>query len=68
MMAECVPSLVLEIDPRDVVAYNNICAAHAKLAEWDRAIDACEKALAISPNHRLARNNLRWARNGKRQN
>jgi tetratricopeptide (TPR) repeat protein len=49
------------LDPRSDGAYNNICAANNELGRWDRAIDACQKAIAINPANTLARNNLDWA-------
>jgi tetratricopeptide (TPR) repeat protein len=49
------------LDPRSDGAYNNICAANNELARWDRAIDACQTAIAINPANALARNNLDWA-------
>lgn len=54
----------LLLKPRDPIAYNNICAAHAQNLEWGRAIRACEKALEISPGYELAQANLDWARKG----
>jgi tetratricopeptide (TPR) repeat protein len=53
---------VLELDPANALAYNNICAAHALRGEWEPAIAACEKALALDPDFERARNNLEWAR------
>jgi tetratricopeptide (TPR) repeat protein len=44
------------------IAYNNICSSHVELKEWDEAIAACQRAVAIDPNFELARNNLDWAR------
>ena len=52
----------LRIDPRADRAYNNICAAHNELGNWDQAIQACEAAIAINPGNELAHSNLRWAR------
>jgi hypothetical protein len=33
------------------------------MGRWKEGIAACEKALAISPDYTLARNNLKWAKN-----
>lgn len=53
---------VLELDPINAIAHNNICSALAKGGEWDRAIVECEMALAIDPDYERAKNNLDWAR------
>ena len=52
----------LEVNPRSTAAYNNICAAHNMLEQWDDAVPACEMALEIDPAYELARNNLALAR------
>lgn len=52
----------LEANPRSAAAYNNICAAHNILEQWDEAVPACEAALEIDPAHELAGNNLALAR------
>jgi tetratricopeptide (TPR) repeat protein len=38
-----------------------MCAAYNQLKQWDKGIDACQKALKIDPNHKLAKGNLAWA-------
>ena len=48
---------ILQKGPSDA-AYNNICAAHNMLSEWDKAIEAGEKGLKINPNNQLLKNNL----------
>ncbi len=50
-----------ELDPQDANAFNNMCAAYNSLEMWDKAIDSCQKALAINPSFELAKNNLSWA-------
>jgi tetratricopeptide (TPR) repeat protein len=57
--------MVLDLEPDNALAYNNICSAHALREEWDPAIEACEKALTLDPELQRARNNLRWAQSGK---
>ncbi len=42
-----------------------MCAANNQLERWDSAILACEKALELAPDNRLARANLQWAMDGK---
>ncbi len=51
----------LEIDSLSHTAYNNICSSYNKLGEWEKAKDACEKALQINPEMKIAKNNLNWA-------
>jgi tetratricopeptide (TPR) repeat protein len=46
-------------------AYINICAAYNGLKQWDRAIEAGEKAVRLNPNNPLAKNNLAWAKSEK---
>jgi hypothetical protein len=36
------------------------------LHQWDQAIAACQKALAIEPGFTLAQNNLKVAQRGQR--
>ncbi|MGK0308851.1 MAG: tetratricopeptide (TPR) repeat protein, partial [Urechidicola sp.] len=42
-------------------AYNNICAAYNELKEYDKAIEACKKAIKLDANHSLAKGNLNYA-------
>ncbi|TSJ43762.1 hypothetical protein FO440_06125 [Mucilaginibacter corticis] len=42
-------------------AYNNICASYNKLQQWDNAITAGKKGLALSPNFQLLKNNMQEA-------
>lgn len=57
---------VLALDPRSAEAYNNIAAASAELQRWDEAIAAAREALRLRPDLQLAKNNLAWAEQGKR--
>jgi len=52
---------VVASDPRNAVAWNNLCAANTMLMSYNIAIQDCTKALAIQPDFQLARNNLAWA-------
>jgi len=54
---------ILELEPNNVSAYNNLCVAYNHIKKWDLAIEACEKAIKINPNFQLAKNNLNWAKN-----
>ncbi|MFH6604834.1 tetratricopeptide repeat protein [Maribacter algicola] len=42
-------------------AYNNICAAYNQMQLYDKAIAACDQALKIDPNHKLAQGNRDFA-------
>lgn len=53
---------ILVLNPNNVDAYNNMCVAYNNLKDWENAILAGKKALAIDPNHQLAKNNLEWAK------
>ncbi len=59
----CISTTILatEADPTNAQAYNNICSAYNKLGKWDEAINYCQKALEVDPEHELAKNNLNWA-------
>jgi len=48
------------LDRTTAIAYNNICAAHIGLEQYDQAIEACLHALERSPGFARARNNLEW--------
>ncbi|MFD2872626.1 tetratricopeptide repeat protein [Mucilaginibacter ximonensis] len=48
----------LLLKPNFVPAYNNICASYNKLRQWDNAIAAAQKGLALEPNNQLLKNNL----------
>jgi tetratricopeptide (TPR) repeat protein len=52
---------VVASDPRNAIAWNDLCAANTMLMSYNIAILACGKALAIQPDFQLARNNLAWA-------
>ncbi|MCK8523953.1 hypothetical protein M0D21_20415 [Aquimarina sp. D1M17] len=52
---------LLKIDPNNLQAYNNICAAYNQMKKWELGYEACKKALEIDPNYQLAKNNLKWA-------
>ncbi len=56
---------VVSINPRNIAAYNNLCAANIMLGEFDKAIEAANKALEIDPNYQLTKNNLQWAKDVK---
>jgi len=51
----------LNYDPASATAYNNICSAYNQLEDYERAILACNKALALRPDFPRARANLNAA-------
>ena len=55
---------VLQLDPNNSSAYNNLCSAYNCLEMFDEAKAACIKALAINPDFTLAKNNLKVAEDG----
>ena len=48
----------VKIDPKSAAGYNNICAACTQLKDKQCAIEAGNKAVALSPDWELAKNNL----------
>ena len=50
-MAESIDAATkaLAIEPRNSIAYNNICSAHIRRGEFDLGIAACEQALELEP-------------------
>ena len=51
----------LQFNPNSELAYNNLGAAYAALAQWDLAIQNDQQALRLRPDFQLAKNNLAWA-------
>ena len=60
---KCIEAAIgaLSFNPSSAVAYNHICSAYNQLEDFDRAILACGKALALRPGFPLARGNLNAA-------
>lgn len=52
---------VLEYNPYNSNAWNNIAASYGSLGNFDEEIHACNIALEINPDNKLAKNNLSWA-------
>ncbi len=67
---KCVEASIgaLNINPSSAVSYNNICAAYVLLKDFDRAILACNKALALRPDFPRAKGNLNAAIKQKESN
>lgn len=62
MFHECVESAKKSIAIKPSAnAFNNLCAAYNQLGVYEKAIDACRKALEIDKDHRLAQGNLDFA-------
>ena len=57
--------IVNKVAPNNADAYNNICAAYNMLKQWDKAKEACKKALQLNPHHSNAPANLKWAEDQK---
>jgi tetratricopeptide (TPR) repeat protein len=53
---------VLDLDPRNAIAANNIGIAYMFKKQPDKAIPWFEKAIALDATMQLAKNNLSWAR------
>jgi protein O-mannosyl-transferase len=52
---------VLEIQPGNGSAYNNICAAYNQLKQWDSAIIVGKEGLKYIPDNQLLKNNIAFA-------
>lgn len=52
---------VLEIDPDNALAYNNMGSAYIELEKFDKAVQACQTAVELDPNTELYLNNLQLA-------
>ncbi len=60
---ECITACqkALELKPDYALAYNNICSAYIQLEQWEKAIEAGKKGLAIDPSNKLLTGNLNYA-------
>lgn len=56
----------LKLDAASAEAWNNIAANYEAMKQWDEAIAAARKALALKPDFHLARNNLEWSTTQKK--
>ena len=63
MYEECIQVCrkIINQNPDNHLAYNNMCISYIRLNEKNKAINACKKCLEIDPNFQLGKNNLRWA-------
>lgn len=53
---------VIEINKKNIIAYNNICSAYNEMGKWAEAAVYCAKALEIDPAYNLSVNNLKIAK------
>ncbi len=58
---------VVKINPKHVIAYNNLGFSYGCLGEWDNGIKYCQMALDLDPNFQLAKNNLNWMKDEKKK-
>jgi tetratricopeptide (TPR) repeat protein len=47
-------------DPKDAMAWNNLCVAHTLQQAYADGIAACNQAVTLKPSFQLAKNNLLW--------
>jgi tetratricopeptide (TPR) repeat protein len=47
-------------NPKDAMAWNNLCVAHTLLQEYAEGIASCNQAVSAKPDFQLAKNNLAW--------
>ncbi len=59
---------LLKYDPKSVVAYNNICASNNALGYFIAGKKAGLRALELSPNDQLIKNNIAVSEKGLREN
>ena len=52
---------LIELNPEDAVAWNNLCSAYNALEQYSKAESACRKALKFRPGFQLAKNNLNYS-------
>ena len=53
--------------PNSAAAYINLAVSYAALGRWDNALNSAQNALSIEPDNQLARNNLAWILQERRQ-
>ncbi len=56
---------VLEINPNNKFAHNNLGYAYGKLGQFDEGIKHCTKAIKLDPKFQLAKNNLQMIKKMK---
>jgi len=53
---------IIELDPADLEAYNNLGVAHAMQGEIGRTVELREKVLEMGPNNQKATDNIAKAK------
>ncbi len=48
---------ILKYNPKNPIAYNNICSAYNQLHQFEKALEACGKGLQLAPDNELLKNN-----------
>jgi tetratricopeptide (TPR) repeat protein len=51
----------IQVNPNNVLAYNNLCATYNAIENYQEAIKYGEKAIQINPENELAKNNLNYS-------
>jgi protein O-mannosyl-transferase len=54
---------VIDLNKKNIIAYNNICSAYNALGKYSDAETYCKKAIKIDSTFSLAKNNLKFAEN-----
>ncbi len=63
MFSECIAAASKSVALKPSAnAYNNLCAAHNQLGEYEKALEACDKALGMDKEHTLAKGNREFAK------
>lgn len=57
----------VEVDPKNVLAHNNVGVGYMFIEKYDEAIASFKKTLEISPDYQLGKNNLAWAEGEKKK-
>ena len=52
---------VLKLDPKNAIAYNNMCSAYNAMGDFKKGKKAGLIAVKLDPNNQLAKNNLNWS-------
>jgi len=52
--------VAVEIDPKYLEAYNNMCRTYHQGEDFDSALAACQQALKINPNYGPAQMSIAW--------
>lgn len=56
--------MALKYDPKNAIAWNNICSAYNVLKEYQKAMEACKEGMKLDANNKLLQGNLNVSLNG----